>query len=171
MADTINPIAGQPVKRDGGTVMVGGTIANTRWKKIDYGNKAFSNGANPAEASANIQKAADSRSFGVMSVGKWVIVQACSEIGGVADTSLLKPGQSTSRNSIYYREGITTTKQNTAGFNWATGAYLTTPDVSTDSYGTDNSARVTWSAPGKLFVQTEPSAPLVLSYKARTLAG
>lgn len=72
--------------------------------------------------------------------------------------------------SIAYTESFITNKTSTAfrqGFNLFTGRYINAVNTVADSFGSDNAARVNYSAPGTL-VYNMPRRPAVVAYKAKT---
>lgn len=182
---------GQPTRNNGATVMLAGnidateTVTNALGKDIlsfrsgIHGSRIPSPETNATiaagTATAGVFKAVDAGLFAKMTAGEYIIRRQADKIAGVSNTVLNSGASDFGRNSIHKKENRRTTRMIQAGWNFATGQFLTDPVNALDSFGNDDAARPTRAIPGELVLFVHgPSTdgalavPLQDDYKAKT---
>lgn len=110
-------------------------------------------------------------SFGRVNARSYVIFQLMPVqlLANLSTTLLQTPGADTvTRRSINRNETIQTVKFVTAGWNYVTGKFLTTPSISVDSFGADDAARPTRALPGGLVYVDAGKTIITTDYKPKT---
>ena len=99
------------------------------------------------------------------------IIGENTSLAGVASTVLDTPaGDRATAQAIDRSESNKTLKQVTAGWNYVTGRFLTTPTESNDSFGTDDASRPSRAIPGEFVIHQGfgAGAPTQKDYRAKT---
>lgn len=114
--------------------------------------------------------------FAKMTAGRYIIVRYTNYLAGSSYTKLnTGSAGNIGHKSINYKDSFRTLKQVTAGWNYATGRFLTTPTVQLDSFGGDNAGSPTRANPGE-YVYTKYglathgalAVPVMGDYEAKT---
>lgn len=143
-AYTGKAITGNRIKNNGATVINGGA-ANTNGSTVTnvisvHSLLAATNrqGNQNSTTTSYKAKAVSAGRMGKMEAGYYVIMTYAPKIYGSASTLLLNPGNHASWNKSFNSiRTITTTRSVTAGWNYATGAYLSGPTTASDDFGAD----------------------------------
>ena len=106
--------------------------------------------------------------FAKLTAGRYVIVQNTAYLAGNANTTLKIPASAYFNFPIAKRESRNTRKIVTAGWNYVTGQPLSTPTVTTDSFGNDEAARPTRAIPGEFVYDKGAPLPTQANYTAES---
>lgn len=181
--NTAKVVSGQPVKDNGATVIYGGTADGKNVTQVlssavvgyhsgKHGSvvpSPVSHGTDPK----GVSKAISANAFATMTAGKYV---GKKYTGSQQAVSLLESGAADfGRRSIHLNESRFTSLQISAGWNYVTGQFLSTPSTQTDSFGSDHAARPTRAVPGELQYTDHSMArsgtaavPKLADYEAKT---
>jgi len=179
---TTTAVSGQPIKNDGATVLFGGnidstnTVTNAPNKEIFSLHTGSSGSRVPTPGGQKPTfKPISAGAFASQKEGEYIIRRFTNEIAGIASTLLNSGASDFGRRSIHLKENRRTTLMVTAGWNFATGQFLTSPTEQLDAFGNDDAARPTRAVPGELVFHSHGPAnegalskPLLDKYKAKT---
>ena len=172
MAQTNANSGSSVVRNNSSFILNGGTItntANTATKTLAQHSVRVGPFKVVVPETTWTKKATNSGTFANQVAGKYVIQGNCSELARIADTNLNKAGAS--RGPVFTNsplESIKTLKQITAGWNYATGAFLSAPSTVTTSFGSDNEGRPSRTNAGEWSYHYGASAPKSVDYPAKT---
>ena len=157
--NTTTVVSGQPVKDDGATVLYGGTADGnnvTQVKSADI--VGYHSGKHGAVVPSPVTHGTDPRgvaaaipgnAHATMTAGKYL---GYKYTGTEQSNSALESGAGDfgNRRSIHFNGQRRSLLQVTAGWNYSTGAFLSTPSVQLDQFGHDDAAHPTRAIPGEL---------------------
>jgi hypothetical protein len=168
-------ITGNAYRNNGGTVVYGKT--NSTITKV-LGRTELAKSPKTLGPIAPVARGADlnftsktlsSGSFATMTKNKYVIKHVTTELAGVTNHSIRIGIANVRRRSNAYRENNVTLQVRAVTYDYVTGRATSNIGVSRDNFGADNAARVTRSAPGKLFINAgRRRAVTEFDYSART---
>lgn len=156
-------------KDNGGTILMGGNIAGTNFQAIGYTYHANHTGygATISNTGGNfpVTKALTSGGINTMTVGKYVLMRMCTQLNGVANTTLNSGAGDFGRRNLYYNSTIRTRRLVlTGGWNYVTGRPIAAADA-IDTFTAETFP--TRAIPGKLTYMYGAKLAKVDSYKAR----
>lgn len=172
---------GSAIRDNGAGVTYGGTIGGTN-VTLSLGKDGLATARKgnrvPTAADTGVDytaKAISGGDFANIHTGRYLITGMIGYIAGVANTTLGTTGRVGSLQlSTNRRESVSTTLARTAGWNYVTGAFLTTPTANTTTFkaidgsaNIDRAARTTRSAPGNIYYIVG-KVPTVKALSART---
>lgn len=180
---TTTAISANPVRNDGGTVLYGNipsgatNITNAQGKtEQGYNSGLYGSQIPSPETDSTIAAGTDTKNvYKPYSAGgyayqgdhEFTLLGYSRTLAGQAFTGFVGP-RSYRRHSIHKIESIKSVLSVTAGWNYATGQYLTAPTVQTDSFGADHAARPTPAIPGELVYLETGLNPTLDDYQPRT---
>jgi hypothetical protein len=177
--DGVTAVTGSSTRNDRGVVRHGGTIGHTRLVSKTLGDtlEAQTGSRVPGQNVAGIDIGNPNGNFAKMLVGKFIIRKVTAEIAGVANNVLFSGA---SDHGAYPRKGIMnfklafgTKRLSTAlranKWNEVTGTWDSGfPTVDTDTFGADNVATASRSAPGEFVYRNGSKLPVLDDYEAKT---
>lgn len=181
----VKSITGNLVKDNGGTVYGRTSLTGSAMTaKVNPGVlvERSSNGHIPAAGSVassglGVAKSLSGGTFGIVNVGKYIILRQSTYIANVSNNAF-RSGSSEAgrRKPIAYIESIRTTGDRAVGWNYVTGALLSTPSVSNDTFKSidggavvDQAARPTKAVPGEFVYLTASKTPVQKDYPAKNM--
>lgn len=175
-------VTGTTIQNNRGVIISGGTIASTRFTAKSPKSLVI-NGRNVGSqefesTEAGHVKANNTRTFAIMTAGRYIIPKVTTTLGGVASSALTTNGN-TVRRGLHFNVLDHATKSVTRGWDYVTGQHLSLPDAATVSYpGKDGSTATTGTvdkatletqaAPGRLTFMRGSKTPYATGYAART---
>lgn len=154
--------SGQPVKDNGATVLYGGNIDSSEavTNAPDASIVGYHSGVHGSTVpgpttqgdhpNLSTAKPLSAGSFAKMTAGEYVMRKVSTKLAGAANTTLQSGASDFGRRSIHFNEQQVTLLQVTAGWDYVTGQFKTTPSTQVDSFGRDDAARPTRAVPGEL---------------------
>jgi len=156
-------VSGSPYRDNGATVLYGGnidsssTVTNAPDASIVGHHSGKHGSVVPGPTTQGdhpnlaVQQPLAGGEFAKMRAGIYVVRKLTGQnLAGVSNTVLESGASNFGRRSIHLNEQQVTLLQITAGWNYVTGAFLSTPSTQTDSFGNDDAARPTRAVPGEL---------------------
>jgi hypothetical protein len=146
-------VSANPYKKVSGVIYFGGTADGINATVVPARTTVGFGGRNQngiMKVVTNLTgKAISAGKFGVQEAGQYIIIGYMSRLASTDNSKLNRPAADFGRRSINRLETAHTLLSRTAGWNYTTGAYLTTPSVSADNFGTDYEARSSRALPGR----------------------
>lgn len=180
MAIQTKAINGNSVRNNGGVVLGGGNIGTNAPITNAPSNKSMGvpNKDGPSNTiGVNSTGVFTNRVFQYQGSHKFPGPLQTNEVAGVVDNDVVTPGNPASSpvDAIHDKVTQRSLLQRTAGWNWATGALLSTPTNQNDTYkSADGGSTVDYAAvpsrsvPGQLVYMQGSPTPKSDNYKAKT---
>lgn len=181
----VKSITGNIINDDGGAVYGRITLTNSAMTaKVNPGIlvERSSNGHLPAAGSVassglGVAKSLSGGTFGIVNVGKYIILRQSTYVANVANT-MFRSGSSEvgRRKPIAYIESIRTVGDRAVGWNYVTGRLLNTPTPTNDTFKSidggaivDQAARPSRAVPGEFVYLTASKTPVQKDYPAKNV--
>jgi hypothetical protein len=157
-------------KNNLGVVKHGGTIASTKWDSEPVPTKSFYNGNRATAVKDGIAKANASGTLNQVAKGKYIAPYLTTSLAGVTQ-NLASPAADYSRDSIHKSEKSRKTFLTGLSIVSDPGAKATvtyTRSTSNITFGNDDAARPTRSAPGGFVIKEPKAIPVRKDYAKKT---
>ena len=170
-------ITANPYRNRGATVFYGGNVPVTSTNpnvtkvmgRADLGAGSRKHGSQiVASTTTGVGKALTLGDLAKMTKGRYIIMGKTDFVAGLANTALNRPASGQPKTSVHFAESNRTTRQITAGYNYVTGRFLVTPQPANDSFGQDQSARVSRAIPGEFQVIETGKSVKLKDYPLKT---
>lgn len=173
-------------KNNGGTILGAGTVVGTNFRTLSlidtniqgktYGSKVIVQTRTPYLTNNGpqvwVNKAIANGTLAKLAVGNYIGIRLAGTVAGIANSTLLSGAGDFSRPKFNGITSIRSTLQSTAGWNYVTGRFLTTPVTQVDSFGYDKALQASRAVPGRLTYtdhsMAKNSASYLDSYKPKT---
>lgn len=164
----VDLIGGEPADNDGGVVVTGGTVANSRFTAKTVASLAQNNKSVGSavfdSAEAGHVKARSQRTFGLLVAGQYIIPKVTTTLGGEASTAIQTNGN-VIRNRLNFSVKDYATLVVTKGWDYTSGQHPSLPSASTVSYPQKDGSTTTAGTVDKVTLET-PAAPGRITFKS-----
>ena len=176
---TVKIIAANAIRQNGGTVFRGGNIDSsltvTNVAAVVLGAILNNKDNRMSEVSVTGPDKLsffpiNTARFNDQEAGVYMMKKVTTTIAGGVASTLLQSGASDfgGRRAINFTESLISNLMITSGWNYATGAFLSTVQDQTNSWGTDDAARPSLAVPGELQYYEGNPAIVQDQYKPKT---